>query len=134
MRIPMPSPTGRNSAKLFLRGRTAQVLGVAYDAAGGLEKSGRERILEFVKSKLSEADFAELQKILAGEDMAADDPPLLDGISVMPADRIVAADASNRRIARRVMAETTEQRERDFARRFPDATKIKTIGPGGDLR
>jgi hypothetical protein len=51
----------------------------------------------------------------------------------MPADR-VAQDARNRRIARRVMAETSEQQRADYARRFPNAARVKVMGPGGDLR
>ena len=99
-RIPMPSPTGRNAANLFLEGRAASVLRAAYDAAEGLPDDERmERILEFLKEKLSAVDFALVSKILDGEDVPLDEP---GSMGAMERGGGVAQDARNRRIARRV--------------------------------
>jgi hypothetical protein len=90
MLIPMPSPTGRNNARLFAHGPVARALGAAYDSRSGLAYGSRrvgrdadppppddtgsmhgqdpdeglDQIKVFLRNRLDPQDFARLEAML----------------------------------------------------------------------
>jgi hypothetical protein len=101
MLIPMPSPTGRNRAGLFIRGPVARALAAAYDAKGGLMAYGSRRpardqdppppddsgsmhgqdpddgldqIKTFLRNRLDPQDFARLEAMLQALNGGGEEP------------------------------------------------------------
>lgn len=110
MRLPMPSPRGTNFANLFISTNPKG----AYDAMTDQEVA---ELLEFLKGKLSDSDFAEFCA-LGGFDagMTMDEPAPFTGMP-QPSGRQFGQDA--RRGALSTVSQTA------FARRYPHAAAIK---------
>lgn len=111
---PMPSPRGTNIAQMFLPDRGPLA---AYDDANGfLSDDEVEKVIAFLKGKLSEEDLAKAREILVGKSAMS-----MDSRSI------------SRQVAD-VIAATNEAREASFAARFPDAARISVVGYGGEQR
>ena len=124
----MPSPRGTNFERLFMPSRTPAG---AYDAAPDDSATGAgdpiSEIKAFLKSKLSDADFAEVEKML-GEygGMGMDDPADFRGKPRVGGTN-VALDRLPPRLRRQVIDAISDQRSRSdagFRARYPDAAKI----------
>ena len=122
----MPSPRGTNFERLFLPDRNPVA---AYDSATGVGDPV-DQIKAFLKSKLSDADFAEVEKMLSeygglGMDEPADfrGKPRAGGTNV-------ALDGLSPRLRRQVIDAVSDQRSRSeagFLTRYPDAAKIGVV-------
>lgn len=85
---------------------------------GGMTPEGYARALDFAKSKMSRDDAAEFEKILR---------EMVSPKNRMAGDRL-AFDADIDRQVSRVVEETREKRERNFADRWPNAASIAVSG------
>ena len=117
----MPSPTGRNSARLTLPASFPQVAGpiAAYDAA--LSEEAATALMLFLKERLNESDFAEAVRLSKGQ---LDDAQAMDRDDDLPTPKTdaQAADGARARLAGRVARSPGAE---SFAERFPGAARIK---------
>jgi hypothetical protein len=115
----MPSPRGTNHARLFI---TVPGPVAAYDAAGGLENGDPiERVLAFLRDKLSPADLAGARKILEAQRDGGEGQP-----SEHDADLSMdALPARTRHLIR--MGNASSAADAAFAARHPDAARIRIV-------
>lgn len=114
MRTPMPSPNGTNFAGLYLSGRETGAYdsagGLPNNAVGGLDDNVADQIRQFLRGKLSDADYKTALEMLDGgglEDHAMDRlPPQLQ------------------QQVRDALADQRRRQDADFAKRFPGAVRI----------
>ena len=104
MLVAMPSSNGTNHEKLFIRGPSGRPL-AAYDASEGLSQPLSQQLLLFLRDKLSAADYADLETLLA---------------TGSPNDEPVAQAMDARR-------ERHTQSAASFNERFPDAARIGMV-------
>ena len=118
----MPSPTGKNLARLTLPDTFPSVAGplAAYDE----KTEAGQGLVEFLRSKLSPEDFTEFCRLAKIDDdaEAMDDESELDERMPMPKTDAQAHDQARARLALRV-ARTPGAAS--FAERYPGAAKIK---------
>ena len=103
MLIPMPSPRGTNREKLFIRAPAGRPL-AAYDASEGLSQPLGQQLLLFLRDKLSAADYADLETLLA---TATNDDPV--------------APAMDARRGRHTQSAAS------FYERYPEAARITQV-------
>lgn len=99
----MPSPSGTNHERLFIRGRGPVA---AYDAAEGLTDDVIARLKAFLKGKISDEDLAKIEELLMNNSEMAN-------------------DARTRLRVASDMATKHAGNERVFLERFPEAARIK---------
>jgi hypothetical protein len=104
--------------------------GFAYDSVDGLHGTTLEKLLAFLKGKLSAEDFVQLRSLLGEVDaMAADDPAPFRGMpktggTMTALDRL--PPSLRRKTVDAIMAARESQRE-SFDERFPNAARIKIV-------
>ena len=119
----MPSPTGKNLARLTLPDTFPSVSGplAAYDE----KTEAGESLVEFLRSKLSPEDFTEFCRLAKIDDDAAamDDERELERMPT-PRTNEQAQDQARARLAMRI-ARQGDVAAKSFAERFPGAAKIR---------
>jgi hypothetical protein len=115
----MPSPSGRNTEKLYYIHRRPPL--AAYDEMPGMGDEEKLRLLEFLRNRLSPEDHRAVAKLLGADvDAAMDDedggPKPFKGMPE-PGGTKFGQDARFRR--------PVPFAQRSFAQRFPHASKIR---------
>jgi hypothetical protein len=124
----MPSPRGTNFERLFMPSRSpAGAYDAALESGAGATGNPIDDIKTFLKGKLSDADFAEVEKMLSEyHGLGMDDPADFPGKPRVGGSN-VALDRLPPRLRRQVIDAISDQRSRNeagFLARYPDAAKI----------